>query len=69
MTKLIHSQAKDCYPLIALINQEAIARLNKIFDTHYTKGAVMEVTVSTVKKDKEDNTKFFDRLMRKNQTL
>ena len=68
MTRLMHSQAKDCYPLIALINQEAIARLNKIFDTHYHKGAVMPVTVKR-DKAKEDNTKFFDRLMRKNQTI
>ena len=68
MTKLIHSQAKDCYPLIALINQETIARLNKLFDTHYYKGPVMEVTVKR-EKAKDDNTKFFDRLMRKNQTI
>ena len=68
MTKLIHSQAKDCYPLIALISPETIARLNKIFNTHYHKGPVMAVTVKRDKKA-EDNTKFFDRLMRRNQTL
>ena len=68
MTRLIHSQAKDSYPLIALISSEAIARLNKLFDTHYHKGAVMAVTVKR-DKVKEDNTKFFDKLMRKNQTL
>lgn len=68
MTKLIHSQAKDNYPLIALISPDCIARLNKIFNTNYHKGAVMPVTVKR-DKVKEDNTKFFDRLMRKNQTL
>ena len=68
MTKLIHSQAKDIYPLIALIKPEAIARLNKLFNTHYRKGLVMQVTVKRDKKA-EDNTKFFDRLMRKNQTI
>lgn len=66
MTKLIHSQAKDNYPLIALISNDCIARLNKRFDTHYTKGPVMPITV---KREKKDNTKFFDRLMRRNQTL
>ena len=68
MTHLIHSQAKDNYPLIALISNDCIARLNKLFNTHYTKGAVTQITVKR-DKAKEDNTKFFDRLMRKNQTL
>jgi len=68
MTKLIHSQAKDIYPLIALISQDCIARLNKRFNTHYHKGSVMEVTVKRGKKA-EGNTKFFDRLMRRNQTI
>ena len=68
MTKLIHSQAKDIYPLIALINQETIARLNRLFNTHYHKGPVMEVTVKRDKKA-EDNTRFFDKLMRRNQTI
>ncbi len=65
MTHLTHSQAKDCYPLIALISQEAIARLNKIFDTHYYKGAVMPVTVERIKpiKDEGEISKFFKRLM------
>jgi len=68
MTKLIHSQAKDCYPFIALLSQEDIAKINKLHNTHYRKGPVMEVTVKRDKKA-EDNTKFFDRLMRKNQTI
>ena len=68
MTKLIHSHAKDIYPFIALISQEDIARLNAVFNTHYRKGPVMEVTVKR-DKAKKYNTKFFDRLMRKNQTI
>ena len=68
MTKLLHSQAKDSYPLIALISPDCIARLNKIFDTHYRKGSVMEVTVKRDKKV-EDNTKFFKKMMEKNQTI
>jgi len=68
MTHLFHNNTKDNYPLIALISQEGIARLNKLFNTHYTKGAVTTITVKRDKKA-EDNTKFFDRLMRRNQTL
>lgn len=65
MTRLIHSQAKDNYPLIALISPECIARLNKIFNTHYRKGPVMAVTVERIKpvKDKREVSKFFKRLM------
>jgi hypothetical protein len=65
MTKLIHSQAKDVYPLIALISADCITRLNKIFNTHYHKGAVMPVTVERIKpvKDKGEVSKFFKRLM------
>lgn len=68
MTRLLHSQAKDNYPLIALISPDCIARLNKLFNTNYRKGPVMPVTVKR-DKAKEDNTKFFDRLRRRNQTL
>ena len=66
MTKLTHSQAKDIYPFIALIKSEAIARLNKIFNTHYRKGPVMPVTVERIKPTEPVDkgvSKFFKRLM------
>ena len=64
MTRLLHSQAKDNYPLIALISPDGIARLNKIFNTHYTKSIITNQIKIT---RKEHGFDFWNKLTRGNK--
>lgn len=61
----LHDEIKDSFPIPNLLTDDCIKRLNLLFGMHITK----EPKGIKVNLPEETRFKFFDRLMRKNQTL
>ena len=60
----LNNEIHYSYPLIAFLNESSISRLNKIFNTHYTKQVV---TNQIIIKRKEQGFDFWNKLIKSNR--